>query len=197
MSKAQFCRNKSLDDVIETWLRAKPLYVPIGGTTTWIMRQLQERRLLAAHEMGPSINGGRRWDYIWPNTNVQLWDQAFQEIRKVSENSNVLTLAHIALYHIDTPDPGPLLAEFKDAMQDLHHPLRRIRLAGTKVNNIMCADHASDELRRLGRQKDAALLDAARDEIFPISREYGDRADREGIFAQGKPAKRLPYPKFK
>jgi hypothetical protein len=106
-------------------------------------------------------------------------------------------VAKLAIYHTRAPDPEPTQMLLEDAMADPNHHLRKTKLLTTRSAFRMQAIHASDELRRMGRYNEAARLDAAREEIFPRPREYGDCSDREGIFAQGKPAKKLPFPKFK
>ena len=108
-----------------------------------------------------------------------------------------LDFAKLAMHHIRGPDPEPILNEFRDALENSDHVLHTLTSPGTIYAFRMSAEHGSDELRRFGRYNDAALLDAAREKTLPPAEAYGDRADREGIFAQGKPAKKLPFPKFK
>ena len=101
------------------------------------------------------------------------------------------------MYHMRTPDPEPFRVLFENALTDLNNPLRKLWFIRSRLAFRTNAYHASLELRRMGRHADADQLDAAREEVLPLPREYGDRPDREGVFAQGKPAKRLPFPKFK
>lgn len=101
------------------------------------------------------------------------------------------------MYHMRAPDPEPMRMLFKDAMDNPNHSLRKMQQLATRSGFHAHAIHASDELRRLGRYDDAAGLDAVREETIPWPREYKDRPDREGIFAQGQPARKLPFPKFK
>lgn len=196
MSKAKLSTNGSLDDAIEAFLRSRRLFVPEGGSETWMLAQLSWFISLQAHERSPSINGGRRWKHGWPNTDIQLYERVVRTLLS-NRSTSALDHAKLAMYHIRVPDPEPVLHEFQDALENPNHRLRTMRLYGTINALRTSAEHASDELRRLGRLADAALLDAAREDIFPRSKKYGARADREGIFAQGNPAKRLPYPKFK
>jgi hypothetical protein len=85
---------------------------------------------------------------------------------------------------------------FENAMDNPGHPLHKLQYSTTIGVYRTYSKHASDELRRLGRYDDAAKLNAACEEILPWPRQFGDRPDREGIFAQG-PARKLPFPKFK
>jgi hypothetical protein len=199
MSKARLSINRSLDNAIEVFLRSTNLFVPEGGATSWMFQRLVEFKLLRAHETCSTINGGRRWDYIWPNTSTGLWEEAVRVLPPLyqSYRSDLPNVAKLAMYHIRTPDPEPTRMLLEDAMADPNHHLRKTKLLTTRSTFRMLAIHASDELRRMGRYKDAATLDAAREEIFPQPREYGDRLDRESIFAQGITAKKLPFPKFK
>jgi hypothetical protein len=196
MSKARLSTNRSLDNAIKAFLRSTTLFVPEGGATSWMFQRHVEYKLLRAHETCSTINGGRRWDYIWPNTSIGLWEEAVRALPLLyrSDSPNV---AKLAIYHIRAPDPEPTQMLLEDAMADPNHHLRKTKFLTTRSAFRMQAIHASDELRRMGRYNEAARLDAAREEIFPRPREYGDRSDREGIFAQGKPAKKLPFPKFK
>jgi hypothetical protein len=198
ISKTRLTTNRSLDDTIRTFCRARTLFIPEGGATGWMFARLTRVKYFQANETDPSINGGRRWDYYWPNTSIELWEEALEllETRYAYRDSQAGE-AMTSMYHLRTPNPEPLQRIFEDAVADPNHSLRKMKAHITRRSYRNCAYHASDELRRMGRYKDAATLDAAREEIFPQPREYGDRLDRESIFAQGITAKKLPFPKFK
>jgi hypothetical protein len=106
-------------------------------------------------------------------------------------------VARLALYHMRTPNPDPIRMLFESVMDNPNHSLHKMRQSTTRGVFRVHAFHASDELRRLRRYDDAARFDAARDEVLPWGQQYGDNKYREGIFAQGKPARKLPFPKSK
>ena len=196
MSKAKLSTDRSLDDAIKAFLRSKFSLVPSGGSSNWMFQQLTRYKLLRAHEIDRSINRGRRWDHIWTNTSIELWEKAVAMLPAIDRGSP-MTQATLAMYHVRTPNPEPLLVLFEDALTNPNHSLRKLRFINSRQAYRTYAHHASDELRRMGRYDDAVRLDRAREIILPRPREYGDRPDREGIFAQSKPAKKLPFPKFK
>ncbi|CAD0099487.1 unnamed protein product [Aureobasidium mustum] len=196
MSKTKLSTNGSLDEAIEAFLRSGSMSVPDGGSESWLKTHLSWFIPLQAHERSPSINGGRRWTHSWPNTNMRLYHRVVVTLISMHSTSR-LDLAKFAMYHIRVPDPEPIMNEFQDALENPNHALHTLRLSTTMHSMRLTAEHASDELRRFGRYNDAALLDAAREKILPSTGAYGDRADRESIFAQGKPAKKSPFPKFK
>ena len=195
MSKSKLSTNRSLDDAIKAFLRSEYLLVPSGGSSNWMFQQLTRYKLLQAHEVSPLINAGRRWDHVWTNTSIELWEKAVAMLPDRIQRSP-MHQATLAMYHVRTPDPEPYLILFEDAQANPDHPLRELRFIISKQAYRTYAYHASDELRRMRRYDDAARLDRAREEILPRSRDYGDRPDRESIFTQGKPAKKLPFPKF-
>ncbi|KAH0362494.1 hypothetical protein KCU65_g8028, partial [Aureobasidium melanogenum] len=195
ISKAQLSTNRSLDHALEAFLRSKALFgYLIGGAASWVKIQLTSCKLLEANEVSPSINGGRIWDHNWPATSIELWDRAEKECGCMSSS---MERAKVAMYHVRGPDPEPALAAFKSALDDPNHPLQQIRSNRTESYYRRFAINVSEELKLLGRYDNAAVIIAAQRKIFPRSQQYGDRADREGIFAPGNSAKRRPFPKFK
>jgi hypothetical protein len=200
MSKARLSTDRSLDDAIKAFLRSTTtLFIPGGGAGNWLYHQLVRYKSLQAHERSPLVNGGRCWDYLWPNTSFDLWEEACRALPHVRKDPKeiVANLAKLAMYHKRAPNPEPIRMLFEDAMDNPNNPLRKMQQGTTRGGFRALAFHASDELRRDGRYEDAARLDTAREEILPRPREFGDRPDREGIFAQGKPARKLPFPKSK
>jgi len=196
LTKLKLSTDRSLDDVIKAFFRSKTFYVPDGGATGWLFRQSTRYIPLQAHEMSPSINGGRRWDYRWSRTSIELWEEAVKALRPLYGNYTA-RLDILAMFHLREPNPEPIRKLFENALTDPDNPLHEMRFIKTRNAYRFCADYAVDELRILGRLDDAAQLDAACKEVLPQPTRYGDRPDREGIFAQRKPAKKLPFPKFK
>jgi hypothetical protein len=195
MSKAKHSANRSLDHALEAFLRSRKLFGYLMGAASWLRGQLSKCRFLEANQTSPLINEGRTWSSKWPDTSVELWDRALQELGLM--DGHPLERAQAVMYHVRSPDPEPALAVFKSALYDPNHPLRRIKSDRTRLRFWYFATHVSEELKLLGRYDDAAVITAAQSEIFPRPQQYGDRTDREGIFAQGNSARRLPYPKFK
>lgn len=195
MSKARLATNRSLDHVLETFLCSERLFKNLRGAASWLHIQLRTPKCLQANEVSPSVNGGRIWHHRWPATSVDLWDRAIQEVSLIDRSQ--LKRAEVAMYHVRARDPEPALAAFKSALVNPDHSLCQAKSGGTRSAFVQLAIHAAEELKLLGRHDDAAVLTAARREVFPPPQQYGDRADREGIFAPGNSVKRLPYPKFK
>jgi hypothetical protein len=147
------------------------------------------RRARRSIEAGAGIMSG-------PTLALGLWEEAARALPYVKRGEQS-SMARLAMYHVRAPDPEPMRKVFENAMGDSNHPLRNVKLLSSRGAFRTHAIHASDELRLIGRHDEAAKLDAAYEEIMPWPQEYGDCRDREGIFAQGKPAKKLPFPKFK
>jgi hypothetical protein len=176
--------------------RSTTLFVLGGGAISWLFHQMALYKAIQAHETSPLVNRGRRWDCIWPNTSVDLWEEAVRELSHVRKEQEA-NIATLAMYHERAPNPEPIRILFENALDNPNHSLDKMRQSTTRGVFRVHAFHASDELRRLRRYDDAARLDAARDEVLPWGQQYGDNKHREGIFAQGKPARKLPFPKFK
>lgn len=196
LAKAKLTTNRSFDDAIKDFLRSKNFNDPSDGVTCWLLYQLTRWERLRVHEMSPSVNGGRCWEHLWSNTSIELWEEAIKVLSPIYQ-LDPARLAKVAMFHLRKPNPEPLGTLFRDALANPDNVLRKMKSEKTRAAWRNHGGHAADELRRLGRYDDAAELDAARHEVFPLPQEYGDRPDREGIFAQGRSAKKLPFPKFK
>jgi hypothetical protein len=144
--------------------------------------------------MSPSINGGRSWDYSWPNTSIKLWEEAI-EVLFTTFHAGLGDQAKLALYHLHKPNPEPMRILFENALADPENPLRKMTSKKIKDAFRIHAGYAADELRRLGRPDNTAELDAARKGIFARPEGYGDCPGREGIFAQVKLARKPPFRK--
>lgn len=86
MSKARLSTDRSLDDAIKAFLRSKTtLFIPGGGATSWLYNQLVRYKSIQAHETSPLVNKGRRWEYFWPNTSVDLWEEAVRTLPHIRQ----------------------------------------------------------------------------------------------------------------
>jgi hypothetical protein len=160
LAKAKLSKNGSLDEVIETFLRSKTVFVPSGDATNWMFQQLTRYKRLQAHEISLSINGGRRWDHTWPNTSVELWDEAVDMVPHYVRD-RPMHQALLAMFRLRTPNPAPIRMLFENALTELDHPLRDLRFIKSKNAFRSYAQYASGELRRIGRYDDAARLNKA------------------------------------
>lgn len=163
MYKAQLSTNQSLDEAIRTYFdAAKSFYVPAGGASTWLKSQIEATHFLADHERDPSINGGRSWTCVWPNTDPHLWQSMIQEVCE-HESDGVEWLGKSSFYNTWGPDPYPILAAFEDAIENPDHRLwGMLHRHGSRVQIWRLALRASEEFRRLGDYDEAARLDVAR-----------------------------------
>lgn len=93
--------------------------------------QLPRYKRLQAHEISPSVNGGRRWNHAWPNTSINLWDKAVEMVPHDTRDRPMHQVV-LAMFCLRTPNPEPMRMLLENALTDLDHPLHDLRFIKSK-----------------------------------------------------------------